>query len=418
MEAEIITIGDELLIGQVVDTNATFMAAALQQIGISVKRISSIGDRHQAIETILSEAVPRTSLILITGGLGPTRDDITKLALANYCKTSLRLDEATLQHIESLFSRRGRPLSELNRQQALVLKNATVIPNALGTAPGIWIEHTGCVIIAMPGVPFEMAGMMNDEILPRLKQRFVLPSIIHRTILTHGIPESRLAETLADWENNLPPPITLAYLPAPGQVRLRLSAKSADAEHIAALIETEVQKLQAIIPAAIFGYEQDTLEAVVGRLLRARRATLATAESCSGGYLAHLITTIPGSSDYFKGSIVAYANDIKNRLLEVDQAILDEFGAVSSATVAAMARGAQNRFQTDYALATSGIAGPGGGSPEKPVGTVWIGLATPSGCQTRQWTFGTDRLRNIEWTTASALNLLRLELSQPAPNPE
>lgn len=410
MKAEIITIGDELLIGQVVDTNSAWMAEQLNLVGLQVHQITSISDHRNHILSALTLAAQRANVILITGGLGPTNDDLTKPTLCEYFDTPLVFHQPTYDHIEQLFWQRGYAMSEVNRHQADVPQSCTVIPNANGTAPGMWFEHEDIIYISMPGVPFEMKPMMLNEILPRLLKRFEGSFILHRTILTQGIGESALAETIESWENALPANIRLAYLPQPGMVRLRLTATSDNKQQLAATLQHQIDELLKIIPDLIFGFNDDSLEAVVGRLLLQKHRTVSTAESCTGGYLAHLITSVAGSSAWYQGSVVAYHNRIKMQTLAVPEKMLEEHGAVSQQVVEAMADGMRKSFGTDYALAVSGIAGPDGGSSEKPVGTTWIALATTQGVTSRKFLFGEHRQRNIRKAALAALNMLRLEL--------
>lgn len=410
MKAEIITIGDELLIGQVVDTNSAWMAEQLNLVGLQVHQITSISDHRNHILSALTLAAQRANVILITGGLGPTNDDLTKPTLCEYFDTPLVFHQPTYDHIEQLFWQRGYAMSEVNRHQADVPQSCTVIPNANGTAPGMWFEHEDIIYISMPGVPFEMKPMMLNEILPRLLKRFEGSFILHRTILTQGIGESALAETIESWENALPANIRLAYLPQPGMVRLRLTATSDNKQQLAATLQHQIDELLKIIPDLIFGFNDDSLEAVVGRLLLQKHRTVSTAESCTGGYLAHLITSVAGSSAWYQGSVVAYHNRIKMQTLAVPEKMLEEHGAVSQQVVEAMADGMRKSFGTDYALAVSGIAGPDGGSSEKPVGTTWIALATTQGVPSRKFLFGEHRQRNIRKAALAALNMLRLEL--------
>ena len=411
MLAEIITIGDELLIGQVIDTNSAWMAEQLNLVGIRVHQITSISDNQQHILTTLREASHRAQLILVTGGLGPTKDDITKQTFCKYFDTSLVFSEAAYKNVEKLFSARGVAVTELNRLQAMVPANCTVIPNPNGTAPGMWFEKEGCIYVSMPGVPFEMKAMMEEEIIPRLMGK-LNQVIIHRTILTEGVGESFLAALIEPWEDALPPFIKLAYLPQPGMVRLRLTATGTDRNILQQAIQTAENELLPLAGKYIFGYDNDTIESVVGDLLRNKGMTLSTAESCTGGNIAQLITSIAGSSDYFKGSVVAYANEIKEQLLDVPQQVLAENGAVSEQTVLHMARGARRQFKTDYAIAVSGIAGPGGGTTEKPVGTTWIAVATPTETIAQKFLFGDHRGRNIRKASVAALNMLRAKLAE------
>lgn len=406
MTAEIITIGDELLIGQVVDTNSAWMAEKLNELGILVRQITSISDDREHILNTLREASQRAEVILITGGLGPTKDDITKTTLCEYFGSTMVFSETAYEDVRHLFRSRGLPVTGLNRGQAMVPECCTVIPNHNGTAPGMWFEKNSVIYVSMPGVPFEMKALMTGEILPRLESKSE-NAIMHRTLLTEGIGESFLADRIESWENQLSSHIKLAYLPQPGIVRLRLSARGTDKKKLGDELQKAVDGLLPLAGEFIFGEGDDTLEEVVGKLLREKGCTLATAESCTGGYIAHLITSIAGSSDYFKGSVVAYANEIKEKLLGVKPRTLAQHGAVSSETVKEMAEGARERFTVDYAIATSGIAGPSGGTPEKPVGTTWIAVASPLGTVTRKFILGDHRGRNIQRAAISALSMLR-----------
>lgn len=412
MQVEIITIGDELLIGQVVDTNSAWMGEQLNLIGLRVVQITSISDQREHILKALEQAAGRAEIILITGGLGPTSDDITKPTLAEYFQSPMVFHPEVLKEVERMFASRGLPVTELNRKQAEVPACATVMPNHNGTAPGMWFEKDGRFYVSMPGVPYEMKGIMTDYILPRLTKLFVGQAIYHKTILTQGMGESMLAARIEDWEKALPRNIRLAYLPQPGMVRLRLTGAGMDLETVKNQVEEQVQKLISLIGELVFGYNEDKFEMIIGRLLKEQGATLSTAESCTGGYLAHLITSVPGSSDYYHGSIIAYQNRLKQALLGVPEAILKAYGAVSREVVIAMAEGARKKLGTDYALSTSGIAGPDGGTAEKPVGTCWIALASPTGTETKLFHLGTDRLRIIHMASVNALNLLRKELTK------
>lgn len=406
MLAEIITIGDELLIGQVIDTNSAWMAEQLNVIGIKVHQITSISDDQEHILTTLKEASERAQLILITGGLGPTKDDITKQTLCKFFDTSLVFSEAAYINVEKLFSARGIAVTELNRLQAMVPANCRVISNPNGTAPCMWFEKNGCIYISMPGVPFEMKAIMEQEIIPRLLNK-LNRVIIHRTILTEGVGESHLASIIEPWEDSLPEFVKLAYLPQPGMVRLRLTAYGTERNTLQNAIDKAEKELYAYAGKYIFGFDDDTMESVVGQLLRNKGMTLSTAESCTGGNIAQLITSIAGSSDYFKGSIVAYSNEIKEQFLGVPHQVIVEHGAVSEQTVIAMAEGIRIRFMTDFAIAVSGIAGPGGGTDEKPVGTTWIAIATPTETVASKFLFGEHRGRNIRKASIAALNMLR-----------
>jgi len=412
MNVEIINIGDELLIGQVVNTNASWMAEQLNLAGFRVHQVSVVGDNSDHIAEALGLAETRAEVVLISGGIGPTRDDITKNTLCEYFNTRLVFNEEAYREVEAMFSKRGYPVTELNRQQAMLPEHCIAIANKLGTARGMWFEKSNptVIFVSMPGVPFEMKAMMTGEIIPRLKQRFHTPFILHRTILTQGIGESFLAARIEVWEDSLPPHIRLAYLPQPGIVRLRLTGTGDQEQRLADELAKLIAALQELIPDYIYGYENDTLEELVGKILTDKGATLATAESCTGGYIAQLITSVPGSSAYYKGSVVCYANEVKEQVLGVQHETIEAFGAVSEQTVTEMAIGVQTLLNVDYVIATSGIAGPTGGTKEKPVGTTWIAIATPDEVYAHVYQFGDSRDRNIRRAALQALNLLRKKI--------
>jgi len=409
MNCEIITIGDELLIGQVIDTNSAWMATRLNESGLRVKQITSVSDDKQHIIEALDQAKTRADIILITGGLGPTRDDLTKETLCNYFDSGLEVNQQVLNHLAAYFTSRGRELTETNRKQAEVPVKCITIFNNHGTAPGMLFNELGKVYVSMPGVPYEMKAMMDDFLLPWLSDKFKLPEVFHYTMNTIGVGESFLADLLYDWESALPPYIKLAYLPSIGTVKLRLSCYASDVT-----IQKEVMRLaelaKSIISQYIFGFGSDTTESVLGALLRDRKQTLAIAESCTGGYLSHLVTSVPGSSDYYIGSTISYANDVKSRILDVDPKVIESKGAVSEEVAMAMAVGVRNKLGTTWSLSTTGVAGPGGGSKEKPVGTVWIGIAGPDKVFAKKFLFGNNRFRNIQMSSLYAFNLLRKEL--------
>ncbi|MEI6173297.1 MAG: competence/damage-inducible protein A [Bacteroidota bacterium] len=415
MNVEIINIGDELLIGQVINTNASWMAEQLNLSGFSVSQVTVIRDDREHILASLTGAELRAGIVLISGGIGPTKDDITKHTLCEFFETRLVFNEAAYRDVEEIFARRGYAVTELNRQQAELPETCTGIPNKAGTARGMWFEKDRTVggktiFVSMPGVPFEMKGMMTGYVIPRLKEIFQTPFIYHRTLLTQGIGESFLAAHIENWESALPGNIKLAYLPQPGIVRLRLSGTGSQEQIVRKQVDAEAAKLENLITEYLFGYDEDTLEEIIGKLLKANNKTLATAESCTGGYIAHLITSIPGSSAYFKGSVVPYANQIKQNILFIPDDLLEKHGAVSREVVAEMALATQTLFDVDYVIATSGIAGPDGGTPEKPVGSTWIAIATPEEVLARHYTFGDSRDRNIRRTALQALNLLRKQI--------
>jgi nicotinamide-nucleotide amidase len=403
--AEIITIGDEILIGQIVDTNSAFIADRLNRIGVSVNRLTSVSDNADAIRTALEEAEQRANLIVLTGGLGPTNDDRTKYVLADYFgSTHMVIHGPTLKFIETMMARRGLKMNELNRQQAEIPECCTVIPNRFGTAPGMWFERGNNVLIAIPGVPSEVENMLPD-IVERLKQKIRLPNIAHKTMMTFGISESELAIRLQDWEKALPAGLALAYLPSiEAGVKLRLSAEAEDAMTI---IDDQFGQLTNILGNHIYGYEPDTLESIIGKYLTAKGETLAIAESCTGGRIAHRITSIAGCSAYFKGGIVAYNNEIKERILGVNSASIESFGVVSSEIAKQMAEGVRKLFDVDYAIATTGIAGPST-ETDTPVGLCCFGIATSDGTTTFSRYFSNDRMGNIAAATAVSLNALRL----------
>lgn len=410
MIADIINIGDELLIGQVINTNASWMAERLNSIGIRVRQITAISDSGDHIKNAIDEAFRFSDLVILTGGLGPTKDDITKHVLAEYYKSQLVVHEPTLEQVEQFFKLRGRTITELNRRQAEIPECCEPLSNSSGTAPGMWFEKEGKILISIPGVPFEMRALMEDHILPRLASRINGDVILHKTVLTQGVGESFLADLIEAWEDALPANIRLAYLPQPGIVRLRLTATGNDREMVEQSISQQLESLLKLIPGYVFGFDGDTLEGLIGKILINHTATICTAESCTGGYLAHMITRVPGSSDYFKGSVVAYSNELKTKLLGIDSVMIKKYGAVSREVVEAMAASARKLLNCTYALATSGIAGPAGGSDEKPVGTVWIAIAGPEGMNTKNFLFGNNRERNIHITALTALNMLRLEI--------
>lgn len=412
MLAEIITIGDEILIGQVVDTNSAWMGQELNKIGVSVKQITSVSDQAEHIKQALDEAQQRADLILMTGGLGPTKDDVTKLTLSNYFNMPLRRDEATLAHVTDIFARLNRPMIEANIKQADVPDGCTVIQNKNGTAPCMWFEVNGKIIVSMPGVPFEMMYLMEEEILPRIKKTFNLSSIIHKTILTAGLGESFLAQQIEDIEEQLPGYIKLAYLPKLGQVRLRLSGKGTNEAALEKEIGHFAQQIMTRIAKHVVIDQDIALEKAILDQMEAKGLTLSTAESCTGGYISHLITQHAGSSAVFAGGAVAYSYDLKESILGVKHETLTTFGAVSEQTVKEMAQGAISHFKTDYAIAVSGIAGPGGGLPGKPVGTVWIAVASKHEVEAKLFTFGNKRIQNIERSAMAALTMLLNLLKQ------
>lgn len=410
MFAEIITIGDEILIGQIVDTNSAWMAVELNKIGVKVKQITSISDDAAHIVNALDQAQQRADLILITGGLGPTKDDITKHTLANYFNMPLRLDEATLAHVRQFFQKLNRPMIDLNVKQAEVPDGCTVIMNKNGTAPCMWFEHEGKIIVSMPGVPFEMKYLMEDEIIPRIKNSFQLPFIIHQTILTAGLGESFLAQQIQDIEESLPSHIKLAYLPKLGLVRLRLSASGLDELALKTEISTYTRQIVERVEQYVVLTEDVPFEKAIMDLMAKHELSLSVAESCTGGYLSHLFTQHPGSSTVFQGGAVTYSNALKQAVLGVQEHTLIQFGAVSEQTAEEMALGAIKNFDTDYAIAITGVAGPGGGTAEKPVGLVWIAVASKTMVKAKRYQFANQRLQNIERAALAAMMMLFLQL--------
>lgn len=407
MDAFIISIGEELLIGQTVNTNAAWMASQLNKAGIEVKEIRVITDRREEILDTLKAAADRSDLVLITGGLGPTRDDVTRDVLCTFFDSELVMNRQVLDDITYFFKQRGRTITETNRNQAMVPDKARIIRNPYGTAPGFWFNQAGKIFIAMPGVPYEMKEMVSKHVLPALLKKEREQYIIHRTVLTHGIGESYLVDLIGDWENNLPEEVQLAYLPSVGIVKLRLTAKGKDEEKLREIIEKEVEALKRIIPEYIWGFDDDTLEGVAGSLLRERKETVCTAESCTGGAIAGRITSVAGSSAYFKGSIVAYANQVKTNLLGIKPDVLQSHGAVSQETAEHMAQSARKLLHSDYAAGVTGIAGPDGGTEEKPVGTTWIAVSSHNKTMSRKYHFGDNRERNIIRASNAALAMLR-----------
>jgi len=412
MIAEIITIGDEILIGQIVDTNSAWIAHELNNIGIRVKQISSVSDDGQHILTALAEACNRADIILITGGLGPTKDDITKKTIAEYFNVNLVENAEALKNVTAIFSRFNRPLLEVNRQQALVPANCEVILNNNGTAPGMWFNENGKIYISMPGVPHEMMYMMEDSVLPKLKLSLKLPVIVHKTILTVGEGESFLAERIVDIEDALPGFIKLAYLPKLGQVRLRLSGYGEDESFVKEKVNEYAARIIERVANVVAAEEDIPIEKAILNFMAPRGLTLSVAESCTGGYISHLITQHPGSSQVFLGGAVSYSYELKERILGVKNETLWQYGAVSMETVKEMVEGALLNFKSDYALAVTGIAGPDGGTPEKPVGTVWIAVASGEKQIIKKVVFGNKRKQNIERTAISALNMLNILLHE------
>lgn len=406
--AEIIAIGDELLYGQIMDTNSHWISQELDAVGVRVVRKTTVGDNRTDILTAFEEASKRANLILITGGLGPTQDDLTKPLLAEYFGCEIVEVPEAVAAVSAYFTRRGREMTRLNILQGHLPTCCTYVPNEVGTAPGMWFEQKGCYWMSMPGVPHEMKKLVKDFVLPKLSQVFDLPVIYHKLIKTAGIGESWLADLIKDWENALPSHIRLAYLPSLGHVKLRLTAFGKDKNLLAAEVEQQIQQVLPLISSYVYGYDEETLETAIGKLLKNAGKTLALAESCSGGYISHLITTVPGSSNYLRGTVVPYHNDLKEQVLGVSSATLAQHGAVSEETVREMATGVKKLLGADFGLASSGIAGPDGGTPDKPVGTVWIACAGPDFVEAKLLQLTQDRMINIQLTGVAVLNLLRI----------
>ena len=413
MNAELLTIGNELLIGQITNTNAVWMAQQLNLIGVSVVHMSSVADDENAILKAFDDASSRADIVLITGGLGPTKDDITKKTFCDYFETELIMDEQVLKNVTEFFTKRNKEITPINQKQALVPIGCLVMPNSNGTAPGMWMEKNNTIFVSMPGVPYEMQMMMTNSVMPEIKKRFTLPFIYHQTILTQGIGESVLSELISDWEDTLAAKeIGLAYLPSPGMVRLRLSSKGLNELELKHKIDQEIETIKPSIEKYIYGYEeygkkQPKMEEILGELLLKNNLKLALAESCTGGYISHLITSIAGSSAYYNGCIVPYHNEFKHDLLQVDNSIFKTQGAVSEACVVTMAKQTLQTFKADVSIAVSGIAGPAGGTADKPVGTTWIAVAYHDTVIAKCFVFGDDRQRNIHMTATTGMNMLR-----------
>jgi nicotinamide-nucleotide amidase len=410
--AELLTIGDEILFGQITDTNSQWMSQQLSDIGIKVIRKTSVGDQEEEILNAFAEAEKRADVILITGGLGPTSDDLTKPCLSQYFNSPLVMNEKALQEVTAFFKSRGRELTELNRQQAALPAACEKIANPVGTAPGMWFDRGNKIFMSMPGVPHEMKRMMRDHVLPRLKNKFELPVIHHQVIRTIGQGESFLAEKIANWEKALPAHIKLAYLPSLGEVKLRLTCYGESFEKLKEEANHQTQLLVDRIGSYIYGYGEDPIEVAIGKLLSEKNLTLSIAESCTGGNVSRMITSVPGSSSYFQGSIIPYSYEIKMAQLGIKPETLQEYGAVSEQTIVEMATNVRQRFSTTIGVATSGIAGPGGATPEKPVGTVWIAYADEQRVITKKLQLSTERHLNIQLASMAVLNLIRLGIKE------
>jgi len=412
MKATIVTIGDEILIGQIVDTNSGFIAKSLDKIGIRVTEMLSISDDKQHILETLSSLQNKVDVVVITGGLGPTKDDITKKTLCEYFDDSLVIDERVLTHVTQLIEQYfKRPITQLNKDQALVPSQAEVLFNQVGTAPGMWMQKENTVFISLPGVPYEMKYLIENEVIPRLVKKYERPYILHKTLLTYGVGESLLAERIEQWEDNLPEFIKLAYLPSPGRVRLRLSARGTNESLLEKTLLEEITKLEPQIKDCLVGFEEDeTIEVVVGRVLASKGNTIATAESCTGGKIASMLTSVSGSSAYFKGSIVSYATQVKKTVLGISADVIDKYSVVSVEVAEAMALQVQQMFATDYVIATTGNAGPNKGDADAEVGTVVIAIATPTGVFSEVFDFGQPREKVIDRAVNKGLELIYKEI--------
>ena len=409
MRAEILSIGDELLIGQTINTNASWLGQECSKLGIRIVHVTTISDEKQLIKDAIDEAFKRADLVLVTGGLGPTKDDITKYTLCEYFDSELEIHIPTLQRIEAFFSKRNRPMLDVNIRQAELPKKCTILENVNGTAAGMWFEKEGKILISMPGVPYEMKGIMMEQAFPRLQEKFALKALYHRTLMTQGIGESFLADQIQDWENEVREKgLGLAYLPSPGMVKLRLT--SYEGESRAEEIEVYFKQLEERFPNYVYGKEDESIQLVLGRLLREKNLTIGTVESCTGGSLAQTLVSVAGASDYFQGSFLTYTNELKNRLVDVSKHDLDTVGAVSREVVEQMAKNGREKLGVDVCVSTSGVAGPDGGTEETPVGTIWIGIATKDKVSAKKFQFGDHRERNIQMTVLTALNLVRCEI--------
>lgn len=412
MKAAIITIGDEILIGQIVDTNSAFIAKSLDRIGVEVAEMLSISDDKKHILDTFAQLQNKVDVVIVTGGLGPTKDDVTKKTFCEYFNDELVVDQKVLAHVTELIEGfYKRPISQLNKDQALVPSTCTVLHNKVGTAPGMWMKKENTVFISLPGVPYEMKYLVEEEIIPKIVREYKRPYIIHKTILTYGQGESLVAERIEQWENNLPEFIKLAYLPNPGRVRLRLTARGTNKEELEEAIERNVQSLDAIIHDIIVGYEEnETIETVIGKLLSKQNKTISTAESCTGGRIASLLSSVPGSSSYFKGSVVSYATEAKVNVLGISQDLINQFSVVSAEVASAMALNVKALMKTDYALATTGNAGPSKGDSDAEIGAVFIALATPDGVIVEEFNFGQPREKVIDRASVKSLEILQKEI--------
>ncbi|MBF4473501.1 competence/damage-inducible protein A [Flavobacterium sp. HJJ] len=414
MKAAIVTIGDEILIGQIVDTNSGFIAKSLDRIGVEVHEMLSVSDSREHILDTFSKLQNTVDIVIITGGLGPTKDDITKKTFCDYFEDELVVDDAVLEHVTQLIEGfYKRPITQINKDQALVPSKCTVLANKVGTAPGMWIKKENTVFVSLPGVPFEMKYLVENEIIPKIVRDYKRPYILHKTILTYGRGESAVAEQIEDWENNLPEFIKLAYLPAYGRVNLRLSARGTNKKLLEKAIEENVISLTEIIGDIIVGFEDDeTLETVIGKILTQQNKTVATAESCTGGGVARLLSSVPGASNYFKGSVVAYATEVKQNVLGIPKNLIEEHSVVSAEVARAMALSVKTLLKTDYAIATTGNAGPSKGEADASVGTVYIAVATANGVFAEEFDFGQPREKVIDRASVKGLEMLLKEISK------
>ncbi len=405
--AEIITIGDEILYGQILDTNSQWMSQRLDEMGIKVRRKFSISDQSDVIKQAVDESLNRSDIVLITGGLGPTKDDLTKKSLSEYFEMPLVLHESALEDLETIFKKFGKEISELNRQQAFLPEGCQKITNERGTAPGMWFQRDKKVVVSMPGVPMEMKAMMSKTVLPKIKKNFRLPVIVHKVIRTIGIGESWLSEIIAKWEDQLPEHLSLAYLPGKAQVRLRLTGVGDETSALETEMDQQITEVMPLIEQYVFGFGEIEIEDAVGEILKSAGLTISTCESCTGGFLSHRLTSVAGSSEYYHGSTIAYHNDIKKMYVGVKEKTLQEYGAVSEQTASEMAIGIRKKYKTDIGISTTGIAGPDGGTEEKPVGTVWLAISFGKQVVTRKLQLPGDRLYNIELTAIHGLNFIR-----------
>lgn len=411
MNATVITIGDEILIGQIVDTNSAWIGQKFSDLGVKLYEIISVGDDAEQIKEAITRAKQSSSIVLMTGGLGPTKDDITKKTLVEYFNSELVLNQEVWERMKQIFEKRGLKVLEMNRSQAMIPKDCAMLPNQRGTAQGMWFEKENVVFISMPGVPHEMKHLMETQVLPKLREKFSFPQIIHTTIMTAGAGESVIANMLSDFENQLPANFKLAYLPDLGTVKLRLTA-SGNTKELNEEAQTQKEKMKTILGNYVYTEGEEKLENVIGKMLIKKNETVSCAESCTGGYIAHLFTSVPGSSKYFEGGIVSYSYDVKEKILGVKNSTLNNAGAVSEECVREMLEGLLKTTSTTYGIAVSGIAGPDGGTSDKPVGTVWIAVGSSTNIVTRKFQFFPLRIENIRVFSNAALNLLRLFIQE------